>query len=42
MQAYVGCKLEWHYKEERCIEFTQPVLLKSYMDEFNLQDKIKL
>jgi hypothetical protein len=35
MNEYVSCKLERN-KEERWIKFTQPVLLQSYTDEFNL------
>jgi hypothetical protein len=37
MDEYVGCKLERNH-EERWIRFTQPVLLQSYDDEFDLGD----
>ena len=35
VNEYVGCKLE-HNKEEGWMKLTQPVLLKSYEDEFDL------
>jgi hypothetical protein len=35
MDEYVGCKLERNH-EERWVKFTQPVLLQSYEDEFDL------
>jgi hypothetical protein len=35
MNEYVGCKLERNY-EEGWIRFTQPVLIQSYSDEFQL------
>jgi hypothetical protein len=40
MNEYVGCKLEQN-KEKRWIKFTQPVLLQSYTDEFNLPDELQ-
>ena len=35
LKEYVGCKLEWN-TEKKTIKFTQPVLLQSYEDEFDL------
>ena len=35
LKEYVGCKLEWN-TERRAIKFTQPVLIQSFEDEFNL------
>ena len=35
LKEYVGCKVEWN-TEKRSIKFTQPVLLQSYEDEFEL------
>ena len=35
---YVGCKIEFR-KDERSIRFTQPVMLKSFVDEFDLSNK---
>ena len=35
LTEYVGCKLEWN-TDEGSIKFTQPVLLQSYQDEFEL------
>lgn len=32
---YVGCKID-HDKEKGTLKFTQPVLIQSYVDEFNL------
>ena len=37
LEEYVGCKIE-HNKEEGWMCLTQPVLLQSYADEFNLPD----
>jgi hypothetical protein len=37
---YVGCKLERN-KEQQWIKFTQPVLLQSYTDEFNIPDELQ-
>ena len=37
MDEYVGCKLERDY-EKRTMKFTQPVLLQSFDDEFELPD----
>ena len=36
---YVGCKLKFNMKE-RSLIFTQPVLLQSFRDEFELGDSI--
>jgi Reverse transcriptase (RNA-dependent DNA polymerase). len=38
LSEYIGCKLE-HNKEERSIKFTQPVLLQSFEDEFELPER---
>ena len=35
VKEYVGCKIE-HNKKENYIKFTQPVLLQSYLDEFEI------
>jgi hypothetical protein len=35
VDAYVGCKVERNY-EENSIKLTQPVMLQSFIDEFNL------
>ena len=35
IQEYVGCKLDWD-REKRTLKFTQPVLLQSFTDEFDL------
>ena len=37
LSEYVGCKIEWN-KDERSMKLTQPVLLQSYVDEFELPD----
>jgi hypothetical protein len=37
MDEYVGCKLERDY-EERSLKLTQPVMLQSFSDEFELPD----
>lgn len=37
MDEYVGCKLERNW-EERSIKITQPVLLQSFEDEFDMPD----
>ena len=37
MKEYVGCKVE-HNREEQWIKFSQPVLLQSFHDEFELPD----
>ena len=36
VKEYVGCKLNW---DEQSIKFTQPVLLQSFSDEFEISDK---
>jgi hypothetical protein len=38
MDKYVGCKLERNH-DEHWIWFTQPVLLQSYSEEFDLGDE---
>ena len=38
VREYVGCKVEQN-KNDGSIKFTQPVLLQSYKDEFELSDK---
>ena len=38
MREYVGCKVEQN-KNDGSIKFTQPVLLQSYKDEFELSNK---
>ena len=35
LEEFVGCKIEWN-KEERWMRLTQPVLLQSFKDEFDL------
>ena len=35
LKEYVGCTLDWN-KEEKWLKFTQPFLLQSYQDEFQL------
>ena len=40
MQEYVGCKVERN-QEERWVRLTQPVLLKSFQDEFELDEQRK-
>jgi Reverse transcriptase (RNA-dependent DNA polymerase) len=37
LKEYVGCKLDWS-KEEGWIKLTQPVLMQSYIDEFELPE----
>jgi len=37
LKEYVGCRID-HDKENRSIKFTQPVLLQSFEDEFDLPD----
>lgn len=37
MKEYVGCKVDWN-KEERYMKISQPVLLQSYSDEFDLSE----
>jgi hypothetical protein len=37
MEEYVGCKLERNY-EDRSMKITQPVMLQSFEDEFELPD----
>jgi hypothetical protein len=37
LKEYIGCKIE-HNKEKRFMKLTQPVLLQSFEDEFNLPD----
>jgi hypothetical protein len=37
LKEYVGCKIE-HDKEGGWMKLTQPVLMQSYIDEFNLPD----
>ena len=36
MEEYVGCKID---KEEGSIKFTQPVMLQSFKDEFDLENQ---
>ena len=38
LTEYVGCKIE-HNKEERWMKLTQPVLLQSFEDEFDLDEQ---
>ena len=38
MTEYVGCKIDWN-REERFIKFTQPVLIQSFTDEFELPNR---
>ena len=38
INEYVGCKIETN-REEKHLRFTQPVLLQSFKDEFELPDK---
>ena len=38
LNEYVGCKIDIN-EEERCMKITQPVLLQSYEDEFDLMNK---
>ena len=35
LKEYVECKLEWN-RENRSLTFTQPVLLQSFSDEFDI------
>eukprot|EP00957_Ditylum_brightwellii_P084520 6426594-Ditylum_brightwellii.AAC.1 len=37
MDEYVGCKVE-HNAKEGYMKLTQPVLLQSFVDEFDLKD----
>ena len=37
LQEYVGCKVEYN-REERWIRLTQPVLVQSFKDEYDLPD----
>ena len=41
MDEYVGCKLERNWKE-RSIRFTQPVMIQSFKDEFDILEGSKL
>ena len=36
MEEYVGCKID---KDEGSIKFTQPIMLQSFKDEFNLMNQ---
>ena len=38
MREYVGCKIERDIQKRR-VKITQPVLLQSFVDEFNITDK---
>ena len=35
LKEYVGCKIDWD-KSAKWLKFTQPVLLQSFQDEFEL------
>eukprot|EP00957_Ditylum_brightwellii_P011071 839116-Ditylum_brightwellii.AAC.1 len=37
MDEYFRCKIEYN-REERYMKLTQPVLLQSFIDEFELED----
>eukprot|EP00957_Ditylum_brightwellii_P128242 9780668-Ditylum_brightwellii.AAC.1 len=37
LEEYVGCKIEYN-REERWMRLTQPILLQSYEDEFELDE----
>jgi hypothetical protein len=36
MTEYVGCKVEYNKEEERYMKLTQPVMIQSFVDEFDL------
>ena len=36
LKEYVGCKIDWN-KEEKWMKLTQPVLLQSFSDEFDIE-----
>ena len=38
LKEYVGCKLDWH-KGKNWLKFTQPVLIQSFLDEFDLMSE---
>ena len=38
LEEYVGCKVDYN-KEEGSLRFTQPVILQSFEDEFDLPNK---
>jgi hypothetical protein len=39
MLEYVGCKIE-HNREEQWMKMTQPVMIQSFADEFELPDRM--